>query len=115
MPQSAAIAGVVRNWANLTAAARCSGLAFLKTYRLPPPVGDPPRLCLGRGATPKANLALVLTLVRLPVVVHIIAIFFSKKSLGVVPHSVMPAGITFSLRPRSTRNWAASATAGLSK
>jgi hypothetical protein len=78
-------------------------------------VGEPRRFISGSIATPKSNLALAFTLVRLPVVVHIIAIFFSKKSLGVVPHSITPAGITLCLRPRSTQNCSASITAGLSK
>src|SRR4051812_21243276 len=64
-------------------------------------------------ATPKSNLALVLTLVRLPVVVYIIATFFSKKSFGVVPHSTTPGGCTPAL-PRSTQYCSASMTLGSS-
>src|SRR6188768_289538 len=64
-------------------------------------------------ATPKSNLALALTLVRLPVVVYIMATFFSKKSLGVVPHSTTPGGCTPAL-PRSTQYCSASMTFGSS-
>ena len=55
------------------------------------------------------------TFVRLPVVVHIIAVLRSKKSFGVVPHSITPGAITLYLRPRSTQRCSASTTAGLSK
>ena len=67
---------------NLSAAACWAGVLFLKTWKLPPPVGLPRRLPAGSIATPKSNLALFLTLVRLPVVVHIIAVLRSKKSFG---------------------------------
>jgi hypothetical protein len=73
------------------------------------------RLPAGRMATPKSNFALFFTLVRLPVVVHIIAILRSKKSFGVVPHSITPGAITLCFWPRSTQYWSASTTAGLSK
>src|SRR5262249_39245470 len=66
-------------------------------------------------ATPNSNLALFFTLVRLPVVVHIIAVFRSKKSLGVVPHSITPGAMTRCFWPRSTQCCSASTTAGLSK
>ena len=56
---------------------------------MPPPVGLPRCLPAGSIATPKSNFALFRTLVRLPVVVHIIATFFSKKSFGV---AMLPAG-----------------------
>jgi hypothetical protein len=45
-------------------------------------------------ATPKSKGALARTLVRLPVVVHIIAVRPWKKSCGVVPHSMMSGAIT---------------------
>src|SRR4051794_24142808 len=63
--------------------------------------------------TPKSNLALFLTLVRLPVVVNMIATLRSKKSLGVVPHSTTPGGCTPAL-PRSTQYCSASMTFGSS-
>ena len=66
-------------------------------------------------ATPKSNFALLRTLVRLPVVVHIIAVFFSKKSFGVVPHSSTPGAITLCLALRSTQYESASTTLGSSK
>ena len=67
-------------------------------------------------ATPNVNLALFLTLVRLPVVVHIIAVFLSKKSFGVVPHSIdARRACTLCLRDRSTQYCSASTTSGLSK
>ena len=81
---------------------------------MPPPVGLPRCLPAGSIATPKSNLALFLTLVRLPVVVHIIATFFSKKSFGVVPHSTMPSGCTLYFFTRSTQYCSASITSGLS-
>ena len=52
-------------------------------------------------------------LVRLPVVVKMIAAFFSKKSFGVVPHSTTPGGWTPAL-PRSTQYCSASITFGSS-
>src|SRR5262247_4137226 len=66
-------------------------------------------------ATPNAKLVLFFTLVRLPVVVHIMAVCRSMKSLGVVPHSMMPGGMTLCFWLRSTQYWSASTTAGLSK
>ena len=78
-------------------------------------MGEPLRLLPGIMATPKSNLALFFTLVRLPVVVQIIATFLSKKSFGVVPHSTTPCGWTLCLRPRSVQYCSASTTAGLSK
>jgi len=65
-------------------------------------------------ATPNSNFALLRTLVRLPVVVHIIAVFFSKKSFGVVPHSITPGAITLCFWLRSTQYWRASTTRGSS-
>ena len=47
--------------------------------------------------------------------VQIIAAFFSKKSFGVVPHSITPDGITLCLAERSTQYCSASITCGLSK
>ena len=58
-------------------------------------------------------MALFFTLVRLPVVVNMMATFFSKKSLGVVPHSTTPGGCTPAL-PRSTQYCSASMTLGSS-
>src|SRR6185503_6155714 len=115
MPHWAARGGDVIHLMNFSEAACWAGVLFLKMWKFPPPVGEPRRLLAGSIATPKSNLALFFTLVRLPVVVHIIAIFFSKKSFGVVPHSTTPAGITLCLRPRSTQKPSASITAGLSK
>src|SRR5450759_4177939 len=114
MPHSAARSGLVTHLMNLSAACCCCGVLFLKMEKLPPPVGLPRRLFAGSMATPKSNLALVLTLVRLPVVVQIIAAFCSKKALGVVPHSMTPGAITLYLRERSTQNCSASITAGWS-
>ena len=81
---------------------------------MPPPVGVPRRLCAGSIATPNGNFAFAFTLVRLPVVVHIMATLRSKKSFGVVPHSTMPGGWTLCLRERSTQYCSASITSGLS-
>jgi hypothetical protein len=69
----------------------------------------------GSIATPKGKLALVLMLVRLPVVVQIMAAFCSRKSFGVVPHSMTPPGITLCFADRSTQNCSASTAPGLSK
>ncbi len=82
--------------------------------KLPPPVGEPRFLPAGSIATPKSNFAFVRMFVRLPVVVQIIATFFSMKSFGVVPHSTTPAGCTPCLRDRSTQNCNASMTFGSS-
>ena len=95
-------------------AACWAGVLFLKMWKLPPPVGEPRRLPAGSIATPNSNLALFLTLVRLPVVVHIMAVLRSKKSFGVVPHSMIPEGMTLCLALRSTQYCSASTTAGLS-
>src|SRR5579883_2186019 len=65
-------------------------------------------------ATPNGNLALLRTFVRFPVVVHMIAVLLSKKSCGVVPHSMMPGGWTFHLWLRSTQYCRASTTFGSS-
>ena len=80
---------------------------------MPPPVGEPRRLPAGSMATPKSNLAFARTLVRLPVVVHIIATLRSKKSFGVVPHSTMPGGCTPALT-RSIQYCTASTVPGSS-
>ena len=115
MPHCAARCGDVIHLMNLSDAACWACVLFLKMWKLPPPVGEPRRLPAGSMATPKSNFALFFTLVRLPVVVHIIAVFLSKKSFGVVPHSMIPAGMTLCFALRSTQYWSASATAGLSK
>src|SRR5688500_2758290 len=94
MPHCAARSGVVIHLMNFREAACWAGVVFLKMWKLPPPVGVPRRLFAGSIATPKSNLALFFTLVRLPVVVHIIAVLRSKKSLGVVPHSMTLGAIT---------------------
>src|SRR5512137_2699742 len=114
MPHWAARAGDVIHLMNFSEAACWAGVLFLKMWKLPPPVGEPRRLPAGSMATPNSNLALFFTLVRLPVVVHIIAVFRSKKSLGVVPHSMMPVGITLCLPLTATQYWRACTTAGLS-
>src|SRR5262249_4274474 len=97
----------------LSGAACWAGVLFLKMWKLPPPVGEPRRLPAGSIATPNSNLALFFTLVRLPVVVHIMAVFLSKKSFGVVPHSMMPGGMTLCFWLRSTQYWRVSAAAVL--
>src|SRR6185503_10465204 len=86
--------GDVIHLMNFSEAACWAGVLFLKMWKFPPPVGEPRRFPAGNIATPKSNLALFFTLVRLPVVVHIMAVLRSKKSLGVVPHSMIPVGIT---------------------
>src|SRR5437870_13251496 len=80
MPHWAARCGELIHLMNLSEAACWAGVLFLKMWKLPPPVGDPRRLPAGSMATPKSNLALFFTLVRLPVVVHIMAVWRSKKS-----------------------------------
>src|SRR6266849_2918748 len=115
MPHCEARGGEVIHLMNRREAACWAGVLFLKMWKLPPPVGEPRRLPAGSMATPNSNLALFFTLVRLPVVVHIIAVFFSKKSFGVVPHSITPGAITLCFWPRSTQYCSASTTAGLSK
>jgi hypothetical protein len=92
MPHCAARSGVVIHLMNLNAASCCGRRGLLEDVEVAAAGGRAARLPAGSMATPKSNLALVRTLVRLPVVVHIIATFFSKKSFGVVPHSTMPAG-----------------------
>src|SRR6267378_7286690 len=114
MPHCAARCGDVIHLMNLSEAACWAGVLFLNREKLPPPVGEPRRLPAGSMATPNSNLALFFTLVRLPVVVHIIAVFFSKKSFGVVPHSITPEAITLCFWLRSTQYWSASTTAGSS-
>ena len=115
MPHEAARSGEVIHLMNLREAACWAGVLFLKMWKFPPPVGEPRRLPAGSMATPNSKLVLFFTLVRLPVVVHIMAVWRSKKSLGVVPHSMMPGGITLCFWLRSTQYWSASMTAGLSK
>src|SRR5438445_13634905 len=105
MPHWAARCGELIHLMNLSEAACWAGVLFLKMWKLPPPVGEPRRLPAGSIATPKSNLALFFTLVRFPVVVHIIAVLRSKKSFGVVPDSMMPVGMTFSLALRSMQFW----------
>src|SRR5690606_1853686 len=53
--------------------------------------------------------------VRLPVVVQTIAALRSKKSFGVVPHSMTPPGMTLCFADRSTQYCSASIEPGLSK
>src|SRR5437773_10382841 len=88
MPHWAARCGELIHLMNLSEAACWAGVLFLKMWKLPPPVGDPRRLPAGSMATPKSNLALFFTLVRLPVVAHIMAVWLSKKSYGDDPHSM---------------------------
>src|SRR5437879_12016468 len=108
MPHCAAREGELIHLMNLSEAACWAGVLFLKMWKLPPPVGDPRRLPAGSMATPKSNLALFFTLVRLPVVVHIMAVCRSKKSLGVVPNAMMPARIRLYFGYISTQYWRAS-------
>src|SRR6186997_830097 len=115
MPHWAARGGDVIHLMNFSEAACWAGVLFLKMWKFPPPVGEPRRFPAGSIATPKSNLALFFTLVRLPVVVHIMAVLRSKKSLGVVPHSTTPADMTLWVRPRSTQYLSASITSGRSK
>src|SRR6202795_2074296 len=114
MPHCAARGGEVIHLMNRSEAACWAGVLFLKMWKLPPPVGEPRRLPAGSMATPNSNLALFFTLVRLPVVVHIIAVWRSKKSFGVVPHSMMPGGMTLCVLLRSTQYWSDSTPVGLS-
>src|SRR5687768_10446484 len=88
---------------NLTTAARCADEVSRNRKKFPPPVGDPRRRPAGSIATPKSKPALFFTLVRLPVVVHIIAVRRSRKSRGVVAQSMSPGGITLCLCARSTQ------------
>src|SRR5690606_33932972 len=111
----AARSGEVHHWMNLNAASCSALLALLEMWKLPPPVGLPRRLPAGSMATPNGNFALLRTLVRLPVVVHIMAHLRSKKSFGVVPHSTIPGGWTLCSRERLTQYSKASMTSGLSK
>src|SRR3977135_601952 len=114
MPHWAARCGEVIHLMNLSDAACCAGVLFLKMWKFPPPVGEPRRLPAGSMATPNSNFALFFTLVRLPVVVHIMAVWRSKKSFGVVPHSMMPGGMTLGLPLRAIQYGRASPPAGLS-
>ena len=66
-------------------------------------------------ATPNGKSAFLRMLVRLPVVVQTMAAFFSRKSLGVVPQSIVPLGMILCLAARSRQYCAASTTAGLSR
>src|SRR6185295_12920180 len=100
MLHSAVRSGEVIHWMNCSAALRSAGVDFLKRYQLPPPVGEPRCLEAGSIATPKGNLALSFTAVRLPVVCHIIAVLPSTKFCRSVPHSTVPAGITPSFLPK---------------
>src|SRR5437660_11717208 len=103
MLHSAVRSGEVIHLTNSNAALRSAGVLFLKMYQLPPPVGDPRCFEAGSMATPKGNLALSFTAVRLPVVCHIIAVLPSRKSVRSVAQSTVPVGITVSLRERSTQ------------
>ncbi|MOA56162.1 hypothetical protein D3C78_1800920 [compost metagenome] len=55
-------------------------------------------------ATPNGKSAFLRMLVRLPVVVQTMAAFFSRKSLGVVPQSIVPVGMILCLADRSRQN-----------
>eukprot|EP01022_Parablepharisma_sp_SALTPOND_P021792 TRINITY_DN435_c5_g1_i1.p1 TRINITY_DN435_c5_g1~~TRINITY_DN435_c5_g1_i1.p1 ORF type:complete len:766 (+),score=253.47 TRINITY_DN435_c5_g1_i1:968-3265(+) len=111
----AARAGSVAKRMNFMAACCSAGEVLLKTQKLPPPVGLPGCLMPGSMATPKGKLALVRILVRLPVVVQTMAAFCSRKSLGVVPHSMAPVGMTLSRVVRSAQCCSAWTAPGLSK
>src|SRR2546426_11034932 len=87
MLHSAVRSGEVIHLTNSNAALRSAGVLFLKMYQLPPPVGEPRCFEAGSMATPKGNLALSFTAVRLPVVCHIIAVLPSVKLWRSVPHS----------------------------
>src|SRR5437868_7662726 len=115
MLQSAVRSGAVTHLMNLSAAWRSAGVVFLNTYQLPPPVGEPRCLEAGSIATPKGNLALSFTAVRLPVVCHIIAVLPSVKDWRSVPHSTVPSGITLALAPRSRQYWSEATTSGCAK
>src|SRR5437762_13617841 len=97
---------------NCSAAFCSAGEDFLKTYQLPPPVGEPRCFEAGSMATPKGNLALSFTAVRLPVVCHMIAVLPSVKDWRSVPHSTVPSGITCCFLPRSTQYWSDATTSG---
>src|SRR5258705_13569052 len=105
MPHWAAREGEVIHLMKCSEAACWAGVLFLKMWKLPPPVGEPRRLPAGSIATPNSNLALFFTLVRLPVVVHIMAVLRSKKSFGGEAHSMIPVGKTFCLPLRSIQYW----------
>src|SRR5574342_1312772 len=105
MPHWAARWGEVIHLMNLSEAACWAGVLFLQMWKLPPPVGEPRRLPAGSMAKPNSNLALFFTLVRLPVVVHIIEVCRSQKSFGVVPTSMMPGGMHLCFWLRSTQYW----------
>src|SRR5690606_29411059 len=115
MLHCAAFSGCVIQFTKVRAACCCSGVADSNRKELPPPVGLPPFFACGMGATPKSIFALLRTLVRLPVVVHMLAVLPSRKSLGVVPQSIVPCGMTLWRYARSYQNCRASTTAGLSK
>src|SRR5688500_15583323 len=100
MLHSAVRSGEVTHLMKSNAALRSAGVLFLQMYQLPPPVGE--RRCLEGGsiASPKGNLALSSTAVRLPVVCHIIADLPSVKACRNAPHSTAPSGMTLSFLPR---------------
>src|SRR5258706_12148654 len=93
MPHCAAREGEVIHLMKRSEAACWAGVLFLKMWKLPPPVGEPRRLPAGSIATPNSNLALFFTLVRLPVVVHIMAVFCSAESFWGGAHSMLPVGL----------------------
>src|SRR5213596_1898095 len=101
MLHSALRSGEVTHLMKASALFCSAGVDFLKMYQLPPPVGEPRCLEAGSIATPKGNLALSFTAVRLPVVCHIIAVLPSVKDWRSVPHSTVPSGITLYFAPRS--------------
>src|SRR3954462_5025582 len=112
MLHSAVRSGAVIHWMNCSAAFCSAGVDFLNTYQLPPPVGEPRCLEAGSIATPKGNLALSFTALRLPVVCHIIAVLPSVNAWRSVPHSTVPGGITLSFCPSDTQYSSALMTSG---
>src|SRR6185312_851600 len=97
MPHCAARSGEVTHLMNASDAARSSFVAVAKMWKFAPPVALPRFLSAGSIATPNGNLALAYTKVRLPVVVHIIAVRPAQKSFGVAPQSSTPGACTPSL------------------
>src|SRR5437879_12625942 len=102
MLHSAVRSGDVSHLMNSGAALRSAGGRFLKRYHLPPPVGEPRCFEAGSIPTPKGNLALSFTAVRLPVVCHMIAVLPSVKFWRSVPHSTVPSGLTLTFFPKPT-------------
>ena len=115
MLHSAVRSGAVTHLMNSSAALRSAGVLFLKRYQLPPPVGEPRCFEAGSIPTPKGNLALSFTAVRLPVVCHMIAVLPSVKFWRSVPHSTVPSGMTLNFFPKSTQYCSAPTTSGCAK